>query len=274
MKITDEMVEAGARAMCEAWHYAPIGSPDGDAEWKRKQDQYRKQSRAALTAALAVQTQQGVEVKPLEWEYMCLNGVKAAGGMYTLHDMDGNGKRIRAMFLGDDSYRWFVSIEHAKAAAQSDYETRIRSALVDVPAVESEPVGYTTEWHLNEVRNGRIGNIAPAGTMRPENEVPVYAHPPRSLSNEGWRPIETAPEKGPFLAYGAYLYPDDKDVTEYTSIVERSGDPAWPWETCEGNAAKEAFTHWQPLPSAPLSTRKGSSEGDGSATITKDNANG
>lgn len=44
------MVEKVARAMCEAWHYAPIGSPDGDAEWKRKQDQYRKQARAAIEA--------------------------------------------------------------------------------------------------------------------------------------------------------------------------------------------------------------------------------
>lgn len=51
--VSDEMVEAAARAMCDAWCYAPIGTPDGDAEWDRKQDQYRKQARAGLFAALS-----------------------------------------------------------------------------------------------------------------------------------------------------------------------------------------------------------------------------
>jgi hypothetical protein len=50
--IPDEVVEAAAKAMCEAWHYAPIGTPDGDAEWSRKQDQYRKQAKAALNAVV------------------------------------------------------------------------------------------------------------------------------------------------------------------------------------------------------------------------------
>ena len=51
--VTDEMVEKAARAMCEAWHYSKIGTPDGDAEWRKKQDQYLKQARAALEAALS-----------------------------------------------------------------------------------------------------------------------------------------------------------------------------------------------------------------------------
>lgn len=55
--VTDEMVEKAAHAMCEAWHYSKIGTPDGDAEWRKKQDQYRKQSRAALEAALSAQVQ-------------------------------------------------------------------------------------------------------------------------------------------------------------------------------------------------------------------------
>lgn len=54
VRVTDAMVEAAARAMCEAWYYAPIGTPDGDAEWDRKQDQYRKQAGAGLSAALAI----------------------------------------------------------------------------------------------------------------------------------------------------------------------------------------------------------------------------
>jgi hypothetical protein len=49
-------IEAAARAMCEAWHYAKIGTPDGDAEWRRKQDQYRKQAKAAIDAYRAALT--------------------------------------------------------------------------------------------------------------------------------------------------------------------------------------------------------------------------
>ncbi len=52
MSVTKEAIEAAARAMCDAWCYAKIGTPDGNAEWARKQDQYRKQSEAAISAAL------------------------------------------------------------------------------------------------------------------------------------------------------------------------------------------------------------------------------
>jgi hypothetical protein len=45
------IIEIAARAMCESWHYAKIGTPDGDAEWRAKQGQYRTQAEAALCAA-------------------------------------------------------------------------------------------------------------------------------------------------------------------------------------------------------------------------------
>ncbi|MDR9813059.1 hypothetical protein [Rhizobium hidalgonense] len=64
-------VEAAARAMCEAWHYAKIGTPDGDAEWKRKQAQYRKQAEAAISAylsALAPQAGDNAE-EPVAWQF-------------------------------------------------------------------------------------------------------------------------------------------------------------------------------------------------------------
>lgn len=248
MQVTDEMVEAGLRITLSS-----VNLPAGECMHETDVQEILSAALSAIVeeqqvAALAVQTQQGVEVKPLEWEYMCLNGVKAAGGMYTLHDMDGNGKRIRAMFLGDDSYRWFVSIEHAKAAAQSDYETRIRSALVDVPAVESEPVGETSEMPGS---NGGFTMAAfkavdvPIGTK-------LYAHPPRSLSNEGSEVIAAAQR---------YVDSVSHDPGA------RASDKAWRAHDKEKQDAFDALR-------AALSTRKGSSEGDGSATSTKGGGGG
>lgn len=79
--VTDEMVESAARAICEAWHYSKIGTPDGDAEWRKKQDQYRKQARAALEAALSAQEQDVARDLPSEFEkwwndnVFCFSGV-------------------------------------------------------------------------------------------------------------------------------------------------------------------------------------------------------
>jgi hypothetical protein len=94
-------------------------------------------------AALAVQTQQGVEVKKLEWvkhpsaelwrAYTTLgvyqvHAFKIPGWTFDKHD--GGGTSASA----DD-------IEAAKAAAYADHKERVL-ALVDVPAVESEPVAW------------------------------------------------------------------------------------------------------------------------------------
>jgi len=143
MKITDEMIEAAARAMCERdgfkWDAASVMETANGDEPEQQREYWLDKADAALTAALAVQTQQGVEVRRLEWDEddTAENGFWGAyeitdrgDGQY---DVSMNGGRIA-------SGRKLPSKHAAKAAAQSDYETRIRSALVDVPAVESEPV--------------------------------------------------------------------------------------------------------------------------------------
>lgn len=67
-----------------------------------------------------------------------------------------------------------------------------------------------------------------------------------------WQPIETAPRDGTeFLAYGSYLYPDDKAVTEYIEIVEWSGHDGWPWLSGSEMHAPGVYSHWMPLPSPP-----------------------
>lgn len=80
------------------------------------------------------------------------------------------------------------TVEAAKAAAQSDYETRIRSALIDVPAVESEPVALIEREVLPELRkhHSATGTVcSPLFKNKFGGKVPLFAHPPRSLSNEG-----------------------------------------------------------------------------------------
>jgi len=69
---------------------------------------------------------------------------------------------------------------------------------------------------------------------------------------EGWRPIETAPDHADFLAYGSYLYPGDKSETTYIMIAEKTGLRDWPYETDEGQHPANFFSHWMPLPPAPV----------------------
>lgn len=64
-QITDEMVEAGAREMVTAWCYAPEGTKDWERHWRINQTQYRKQARAAITAALSVPCLQ----EPVGWRW-------------------------------------------------------------------------------------------------------------------------------------------------------------------------------------------------------------
>jgi DNA-directed RNA polymerase subunit RPC12/RpoP len=337
MKITDEMVGAAMLAYMK----------ETAAEEFQVSGWLESAIRASLTAALAVQTQQGVEVKKLEWVQL-----------YPKHtawpkDWHGTGVQrsryvVTQNYASGDFYvlgRAFNSLEEAKFHAEVDYAASIRSALVDVPAVAAY---YCTDCETQIDR--LINNRCPCGSGRvvsapPRSEVPavgsepvtdsepiawymhlwneadediksdvhwgrptgdeiaraehnghdiehLYAHLPRSLSNEGWMPIETAPkdrdvilaitreEDGEIwshVAQGRWIDGEDDQVDqpghdagfvdcEYSNFFPgRSFGPAA--HRCEGVQP----THWQHLPAPPLSTRKGSA-GDGSATGTKGHA--
>lgn len=45
----EDLVERIARAICRAWFYCDLDSPDGRAEWDREQNKCRKQARACLS---------------------------------------------------------------------------------------------------------------------------------------------------------------------------------------------------------------------------------
>lgn len=197
-------------------------------------------------AALSSAEEKAVEVsvKPLEWREMPVPpaGESLASSTVGLYCIPHSGDRFYLRFRDKRVLGDFSTLAKAKAAAQQDYETRIRSALVDVPAVESEPVAVG----IGIFRGGEmIGCVPGITTLDDEFRLPedtdernpLYVHPPRSSliqSDEGetvyrWR--------GP---RGGWIY-DDKP-------------PKWNHET---------------LVVRPTLSRKTAAPGDGSAIGTK-----
>lgn len=228
MQVTDEMVEAGLRITLSS-----VNLPAGECMHETDVQEILSAALSAIVeeqqvAALAVQTQQGVEVSDvLDWvDYQrktCEQEAKDQG--YAAHERK----------IWRDKADWF---------------SRIRSALVDVPAVESEPVctvaliGAAGHRFLVPHPLDALDSL-PVGTK-------LFAHPPRSLSNEGSE-IERALE---FVARWAWRE-----------------DPPAAARNLSDRERLSAIKHHPTIKArAALSTRKGSSEGDGSATITKGHA--
>ncbi|TPJ70496.1 MULTISPECIES: hypothetical protein [unclassified Mesorhizobium] len=140
---------------------------------------------AYLEASRATQ-EQGVKVKALEWRHLT-DGRYATGhkpgqltaDIYTIADRHG------AFYIDDARFTFmrqrFASMEEAKAAAQADYEARIRGALsTQEPA--SEPVAWAG------VVGDSVAFLCRAGTGKEElarladdykaNIIPLFTHPP------------------------------------------------------------------------------------------------
>lgn len=127
MQVTEAMVAAAAKALVEA-----------EATHDCKEPWINHAARAALSAALSIEQTPPVKVKALEWrkpdQRNTLSRAENDLGVY----------RVWTHFEADG--RWFWSLDgyekasgecssedEAQAAAQQDYETRIRSAIVEVP---------------------------------------------------------------------------------------------------------------------------------------------
>lgn len=175
-------MQKGERAT-DGWRYEIQHGPDGEANyaWLYRGNEMiatmKTHHAAALTAALAVQTQQGVEVK--DWH----RSDNAYGGVMFYSLREAGWRKGEPVMVNDVTVR----IERAPRS-DTDIEPivqRIRSALVDVPAVESEPVGYVKP----EFEQATAPRYIPAAERTDDwakavFTIPVYAHPPRSLSNE------------------------------------------------------------------------------------------
>lgn len=214
---------------------------------------------AKALAALAVQTQQGVEVK--DWH----RSDNAYGGtmLYSLRE-DG-WRKGEPVMVNDVTIR----IERAPGS-ETDIEPiiqRIRAALVDVPAVESEPVAW--QWEEDLINSGRYtlmwDDEPPGEHPGIRNVTPLYAHPPRSLSNEG-EIDEAAIEAGAKILAKWICYAweglSDRDISGEFPDWARNGIGALGMQ-----GGKPALRKVSAAILA-LSTRKGSA-GDGSATDTK-----
>ena len=86
-----------------------------------------------VAAALSAGQAQPVAIKPLEWEL--INGwwfsPTAEGQNYIVRASSATNFKGQWLWgLGVDKYELAPSLEAAKAAAQKDFEARIRSALI------------------------------------------------------------------------------------------------------------------------------------------------
>jgi len=71
-----------------------------------------------------------------------------------------------------------------------------------------------------------------------------------------WRPIETAPEQGPYLVYGGTLHteldfnygPEEAGVTK---VTDKDGGCFNVADACYYSVWVKNPTHWMPLPAAP-----------------------
>lgn len=84
-----------------------------------------------MSDAINIESYKGVEVKLLEWQEFAERGRGAYAdtifGRYVVWDFDGKDGYYKMLWA---SNRWVEGgIDDAKAAAQADYEARIRSAL-------------------------------------------------------------------------------------------------------------------------------------------------
>lgn len=130
VEITEKMIEAAA----EAYWLEVYGRHRKSQKWPedvhgRSEELFRAGCRAALSAALRAEPREPGAVKALEWQPQPPYHVaRVFGNIYAVEAWDGG-----ATLSGVGGRRDFKTFSEAKAAAQSDYENRIRSALSPAP---------------------------------------------------------------------------------------------------------------------------------------------
>ncbi|MER9357462.1 hypothetical protein NKI61_29965 [Mesorhizobium sp. M0514] len=125
----------------DGYHQEPYVKSVPDWKWRG----YGEDARSVL-AALASPVDHPevvrVKIKPLDWKFAngWWFGPTAEGQDYIVRDSRATNSAGQWLWgLGVEEYNLEPSLEAAKAAAQADYETRIRSALrpSDSPALEA-----------------------------------------------------------------------------------------------------------------------------------------
>lgn len=188
--VSSEAVEAACRALIN-----PLSEPS---------DTERRRMHTALTAAVPHMTG-AVQVKPLEWRIFCSNSgnseAKSPMGEYIIQsETDG-----WVMYLPheQDDGTSFPTIEAAKAAAQADFEKRIRSALVATPPAPSSADSGMLAVKANSDLKRRLQEAlrfaASRSVMSSADEqaiLSVFDAAEAATPAEGWVlvPVEPTPE--------------------------------------------------------------------------------
>ncbi|MCD1645253.1 hypothetical protein [Aurantimonas coralicida] len=139
-------------------------------------------SEDAIDAALTAGTPGPVAVKPLEWEGLEKSGVVEYWSVQTaLHQnaeyevYDSGGGLFRCDFDGSRIAAGCDSPEEAKAAAQADYERRIRSTLVVTPIANVlaalEPFAKAVFPDATTMSGWRFGTAPSSGDYQRAHKV-------------------------------------------------------------------------------------------------------
>lgn len=265
---------AGAEARPVAWHKivknyvdccnsygtkSPYVADNGVTGYKSPWSELRELADAAPSAAEAV-------VKPLEWEEQMFgsdwfaNTVVGTYGVGVVHDAHIATLR----FINDGQWDDVVfarglELEEAKAAAQADYEARIRSALVapaslDVEQIIADIRSGQREAFINHGEQPNDGslNCPHCGGSGHRDDVVTPASLP-----DGWRTIDSAPRNGTtFLAYFPLPGLDD-DWDRIVPVYWSQGVNRWVFagRAAAGYSDQYQPTHWMPLPAAPANAK-------------------
>jgi hypothetical protein len=180
-------VEKAARAIHWEQYEDPAQAEHEWNHWAGSADYARKLARSALRAASIPAPERskgemGVMVKPLEWvdgERGFPTDANTIIGRYRVWDFDGEDSHY---MRPEDRAGLYVggNLDHAKAAAQADYERHIMSALSvpepPSPASGQEPVAWVTADILAAMKRGE--RVVPGWKYSADFCIPLYAHPP------------------------------------------------------------------------------------------------
>lgn len=152
VRITDEMLKTATKAIIIQMQCYDYGHLREDGNFVTTEEKInllearaKEAARAALSAALS--GMEPVKVKPLEWvtdnfgpdEYIVY--AKFFDLRYEIEPPYSAGFNFRIKRSSDiQPFAWRDTLEAAKAAAQADYEQRIRSALLPDASGIAEPV--------------------------------------------------------------------------------------------------------------------------------------
>lgn len=278
-----DLIEEG-RSM--KWSYEVKHGPDGEENyaWVLKgremvatmRTHLAKEICAGMNAALSAAQAQPVAIKPLEWELIngWWFGPTAEGQNYIVRASSATNFKGQWLWgLGVDKYELAPSLEAAKAAAQQDYEARIRSALVP-PAVPGEVERENAK--LVELIKTRFLGVHP-DELDCYLEYDDWTRIIAALSvplpeieggdkGDGWRPIDTAPigAKGTSWMMLAYGPEGDQSVSVGMKFHDKYYAASTFYVGGPHDSRQFRFqehevfpTHWKHLPAAPSASIEG-----------------